>query len=66
MTARVGVITFPGSNGDHDAWYAFSTVLDVPTTLVDYRETSLDGLDLVVLPGGFSYGDHLRCGDLPR
>lgn len=66
MTARVGVITFPGSNGDHDAWYAFDSVLNVPTRMVDYSETNLDGLDLIVLPGGFSYGDHLRCGAIAR
>lgn len=66
MMARVGVVSFPGSNGDHDAWYAFSSVLGVQTRMIDFRETELDGLDLVVLPGGFSYGDHLRCGAIAR
>lgn len=66
MKERVGVITFPGSNGDHDAWYAFHHALGVPTRLVDYRETHLDGFDLIVIPGGFSYGDHLRCGAIAR
>jgi phosphoribosylformylglycinamidine synthase len=66
MTAKAGVITFPGSNGDHDAWYALNHSIGVETRLVDYRETSLDEFDLVVLPGGFSYGDHLRAGAIAR
>lgn len=66
MTARVGVITFPGSNGDHDAVYAFEANLGVPVRLIDYRETDLSDVDAVVLPGGFSYGDHLRCGAIAR
>jgi phosphoribosylformylglycinamidine synthase I len=66
LTARAGVITFPGSNGDHDALYALEHGLGLRTRLVDYRETSLDEFDLVVLPGGFSYGDHLRCGAIAR
>jgi phosphoribosylformylglycinamidine synthase len=66
VSARVGVITFPGSNGDHDAFYAFQTAIGVPTRLVDYRETDLSAFDLIVLPGGFSYGDHLRCGAIAR
>ncbi len=66
MTAQIGVITFPGSNGDHDAVFAFSENLGVPVRLIDYRETDLDGVDAIVLPGGFSYGDHLRCGAIAR
>jgi phosphoribosylformylglycinamidine synthase len=62
----VGIVTFPGSNGDHDALYAFQTNLGVPARLVDYRETDLDGFSAVVLPGGFSYGDYLRCGAIAR
>ena len=63
---RVGVLTFPGSNGDHDAFHALRDDLGCETTLVDYRETSLEGFDAVVLPGGFSYGDALRCGAIAR
>src|SRR4051794_20195178 len=66
MTVRAGVITFPGSNGDHDALYALNHAIGIPTRLVDYRETSLAEFDLIVLPGGFSYGDHLRCGAIAR
>lgn len=63
---HVGVISFPGSNGDHDALSNLETDLGVSVRRVDYRETSLTGLDAVVLPGGFSYGDALRCGAIAR
>jgi phosphoribosylformylglycinamidine synthase len=63
---NVGVISFPGSNGDHDAIHGLSADLGADVRRVDYRETSLDGLDAVVLPGGFSYGDALRCGAIAR
>lgn len=66
MSGVVGVITFPGSNGDQDAAYAFAVDLKVNARLVDYRETDLTGFDAMVLPGGFSYGDHLRCGAIAR
>ncbi|MBX3069716.1 MAG: phosphoribosylformylglycinamidine synthase subunit PurQ [Thermomicrobiales bacterium] len=66
MSQQVGVVTFPGSNGDHDAWNAFANDLGVPTRMVDYRETDLDGIAVVVVPGGFSYGDYLRCGAIAR
>lgn len=66
MVKRLGVVTFPGSNGDHDAVYAIGTNLGAPVRMVDYRETDLSDLAAVVLPGGFSYGDHLRCGAIAR
>src|SRR4051812_15314849 len=56
---QVGVIPFPGSNGDHDALHALSHDVGVPTRLVDYRETDLESFGALVLPGGFSYGDYL-------
>jgi len=62
----VGVISFPGSNGDHDALHAFSHDLGVPSRLVDYRETDLSRFSALVVPGGFSYGDYLRCGAIAR
>jgi len=65
-SVKVGVILFPGGNGDHDALYSLEHDLGYEVRGVDYRETSLDGLDAVVLPGGFSYGDHLRCGAIAR
>jgi len=63
---RTGVISFPGSNGDHDALSALEHDLSVEVRRVDYRETDLTELDAVVLPGGFSYGDALRCGAITR
>lgn len=63
---HIGVISFPGSNGDHDALANLETDLGVTVRRVDYRETALTGLDAVVLPGGFSYGDSLRCGAIAR
>lgn len=66
MTTPIGVITFPGSNGDHDAAFAFRENLGVPVRLIDYRETDLGDVAAIVLPGGFSYGDHLRCGAIAR
>jgi len=63
---RVGVISFPGSNGDQDALDALHHDLGFEVRRVDYRETDLAGLDAMVLPGGFSYGDALRCGAIAR
>jgi phosphoribosylformylglycinamidine synthase len=63
---HIGVISFPGSNGDHDALSNLESDLGATVRRVDYRETALTGLDAVVLPGGFSYGDALRCGAIAR
>ncbi len=66
MSQQMGVVTFPGSNGDHDAWNAFANDLGVSTRLIDYRETDLSGVAALIVPGGFSYGDYLRCGAIAR
>jgi phosphoribosylformylglycinamidine synthase len=63
---KVAVIGFPGSNGDHDALSSLAHDIDVDSVLIDYRETSLKGIDAAVLPGGFSYGDALRAGAIAR
>ncbi len=63
---KIGVVVFPGSNCDHDAWYALSTNLGVSATYVWHQENTLANLDAVVLPGGFSYGDYLRCGAIAK
>ena len=63
---RAGVISFPGSNGDHDAVHALEHDLGISVRQVDYRETDLSEFDALVLPGGFSYGDALRCGAIAR
>jgi phosphoribosylformylglycinamidine synthase len=62
----VAIIQFPGSNCDFDALHAFDTVLKVPAQFVWHKESSLDDATAVVLPGGFSYGDYLRCGAIAR
>ena len=59
---KTTVIQFPGSNCDMDAFHVVSSVLGQPSSLVWHTETALPPTDLVILPGGFSYGDHLRSG----
>ncbi len=60
---RVSVLQFPGSNCDHDCTYAFGSVLGCNTSLVWHGESQLpEDTTLVMVPGGFSYGDYLRCG----
>jgi len=63
---QIGVVVFPGSNCDRDAVYALRDVLGCRTRLVWHQETDLSALDALVLPGGFSYGDYLRCGAIAR
>ncbi|WP_320067312.1 phosphoribosylformylglycinamidine synthase subunit PurQ [Micromonospora sp. RTGN7] len=65
MTARVGVVTFPGSLDDGDAARAVRIAGGEPIRLW-HGEADLRGVDAVVLPGGFSYGDYLRCGAIAR
>jgi phosphoribosylformylglycinamidine synthase len=63
---KVGVVTFPGSNCDHDCYSVFREILGAETQYLWYRDRDLSGCDLVILPGGFSYGDYLRCGAIAR
>ena len=62
---RIGVVTYPGSQDDRDALWALSA-LDAEAVPVWHEERELPDLDAVVLPGGFSYGDYLRCGAIAR
>ena len=62
---RIGVLRFPGACDDRDALWALAA-LDADALFIRHSDTSLDGLDAIVLPGGFSYGDYLRCGALAR
>ena len=62
----IGVVVFPGSNCDRDMQWATEGCLGLPTRRLWHEETDLSGLDAVVLPGGFSYGDYLRCGAIAR
>jgi phosphoribosylformylglycinamidine synthase len=63
---RFGIVVFPGSNCDHDAYYACKKVLGQEAVFLWHKEDTLDGVDAVILPGGFSYGDYLRCGAIAR
>jgi phosphoribosylformylglycinamidine synthase subunit PurQ / glutaminase len=63
---KVGILQFPGSNCDYDAFYAFRDSLGLPTEMVWHKSTSLNGLDAIIVPGGFSFGDYLRCGAIAR
>jgi phosphoribosylformylglycinamidine synthase subunit PurQ / glutaminase len=63
---KAAVIRFPGSNCDQDCYFALKNVFGIETDYVWHKESSLHGYDLVVLPGGFSYGDYLRCGAIAR
>ena len=61
---KFAVIVFPGSNCDHDTYYAVKNVLGMEAELVWHKDTSLHGADVVVLPGGFAHGDYLRTGSI--
>ncbi len=62
----VGIVVFPGSNCDRDVAWALEGCLDIPVRFLWHEERDLSGLEAVVLPGGFSYGDYLRCGAIAR
>jgi phosphoribosylformylglycinamidine synthase subunit PurQ / glutaminase len=63
---KFGVIVFPGSNCDHDAHYVAETMIKQDARLIWHKEGSIGDVDVVILPGGFSYGDYLRCGAIAR
>ena len=61
---KFGVIVFPGSNCDHDAYHVISKHVGQPVSFIWHRETDLTDYDALIIPGGFSYGDYLRAGAL--
>ena len=63
---KFGIVVFPGSNCDHDAEYAAGDIMRQDARLIWHKEASLGDVDVVILPGGFSYGDYLRCGAIAR
>ena len=63
---KFGVIVFPGSNCDRDIATVTQGILNLPTRMVWHQDTDISDLDVVVIPGGFSYGDYLRCGAIAR
>jgi phosphoribosylformylglycinamidine synthase subunit PurQ / glutaminase len=66
MNAKVGVVVFPGSNCDHDAYYVFKELIKADTKFLWHKEGSISDRNIIILPGGFSYGDYLRCGAISR
>jgi len=63
---KFGVVVFPGSNCDHDAFYALANVVHKPVEFIWHQSTDLAGCDAIILPGGFAYGDYLRTGAIAR
>lgn len=63
---KFGVVQFPGSNCDQDAYFAVKDALGEPVEYLWHGDSDLKGADVVILPGGFSYGDYLRCGAIAR
>lgn len=66
MPNTFGVIVFPGSNCDHDAYHALAHVMGAEARFLWHKDTDLDDIDLLLIPGGFSYGDYLRSGAIAR
>jgi len=65
-SAKVGIVVFPGSNCDHDAYNVFKNILNVDTNFLWHKDGSIGDRNIIILPGGFSYGDYLRCGAISR
>ena len=63
---RFGIVVFPGSNCDHDAYHVCRKVLGQDAVFLWHKDADLKDVDVVILPGGFSYGDYLRCGAIAR
>jgi phosphoribosylformylglycinamidine synthase I len=63
---KCGVVVFPGANCDHDAYHVVRHVFGQPAEFLWHKDRDLKGCDVIVLPGGFSYGDYLRCGAIAR
>jgi len=63
---RFGVVVFPGSNCDTDTWHAVHDEMGAPVDYIWHQDTDVSGLDCIILPGGFAYGDYLRTGAVAR
>lgn len=64
--AKFGVVVFPGSNCDHDAYNVLKHIFKQDTEFLWHKESSVGDRNVVIVPGGFSYGDYLRCGAIAR
>src|SRR5437762_13449949 len=63
---KFGIVTFPGSNCDYDAYHAVTEILGEEATYLWHKHHDLEGADVIILPGGFAYGDYLRVGAIAR
>ena len=63
---KIAIIVFPGSNCDHDAFYVINSIGNVKVDFVWHKDSDLSLYDVIVVPGGFSYGDYLRAGAIAR
>lgn len=63
---KFGIVVFPGSNCDRDIFMVTDGILNQPTRMIWHQETDINDIDIVIIPGGFSYGDYLRCGAIAR
>jgi phosphoribosylformylglycinamidine synthase I len=63
---KFGILVFPGSNCDHDAYHAAAHILGASATFIWHKETDLQKSDVIIVPGGFSYGDYLRSGAIAK
>ena len=59
---RFGIVVFPGTWSDGDCYHSVNTILSQEAQFIWHKDTDLSGIDCVIIPGGFSYGDHLRAG----
>jgi len=66
MSAKFGVVVFPGSNCDHDAYHVLTNINGFSVNFLWHKQTDLKNSDMIILPGGFSYGDYLRTGSIAR
>lgn len=66
MTPKFGVVVFPGSNCDHDAYYVLKKIFNCEVNFLWHKESDLKESEVIILPGGFSYGDYLRSGSIAR
>ncbi len=66
MKPKFGVVVFPGSNCDHDAYYVIKKIFKCDVDFLWHKESDLQNSDVIILPGGFSYGDYLRSGSIAR
>ncbi len=66
MKNKFGVVVFPGSNCDHDAYYALKKLFNAEVNFLWHKDHDIQKSDVIILPGGFAYGDYLRCGAIAR